>query len=197
MNADPCLDNIIEDICASILSVTFFKVHCYIFNSCSCGLPQLAPPSPELRHVRRRVIIAERFPKLLYNFPVAPSCNSNLASMPLIRVSRAAIPRALRSFSTTSARSQSAIPYTPSCPSPTCECAATPPGLDIDRKTPLLNTMAAYSEQVVFCTGKEDWVSNIEQEEDGTGEFVRGLKDVIGKGSPGFDVGLFPSQFIF
>jgi leucyl-tRNA synthetase len=53
--------------------------------------------------------------------------------------------------------------------------------------------MAAYSEQVIFCTGKEDWVSNIEQEEDATGEFVRGLKGVIGKGGPGFDVGLFPS----
>ncbi|CAN9360378.1 unnamed protein product [Alternaria alternata] len=58
---------------------------------------------------------------------------------------------------------------------------------NIDRKTPLLNTMAAYSEQVIFCTGKEDWVSNIEQEEGETGEFVRGLKGVIGKGGPGFD----------
>jgi len=26
---------------------------------------------------------------------------------------------------------------------------------------------------------------------------VRGLKGVIGKGSPGFDVGLFPDEFIF
>jgi leucyl-tRNA synthetase len=47
--------------------------------------------------------------------------------------------------------------------------------------------MAAYSEQVVFCTGKADWASNIEQEEGETGEFVRGLKGVIGKGGPGFD----------
>ncbi|KAI4631317.1 hypothetical protein J4E83_002848 [Alternaria metachromatica] len=47
--------------------------------------------------------------------------------------------------------------------------------------------MAAYSEQVIFCTGKEDWVSNIEQEEGETGEFVKGLKGVIGKGGPGFD----------
>jgi hypothetical protein len=52
--------------------------------------------------------------------------------------------------------------------------------------------MAAYSEQVIFCTGKDDWVSNIEQEEGETGEFVRGLKSVIGKGSSGFDVGSFP-----
>lgn len=72
-----------------------------------------------------------------------------------------------------------------------------PPDLDIDRKTPLLNTMAAYSEQVIFCTGKEDWVSNVEQEEGETGEFVKGLKGVIGKGGPGFDVGTFPNYFHF
>jgi len=107
--------------------------------------------------------------------------------MSFTRIPRAAIPHAFRSFSTTRARFQSTIPYIPSCPSPTCECATAPPDLDIDRKTPLLNTMAAYSEQVIFCTGKEDWVSNIEQEEGETGEFVRGLKGVIGKGGPGFD----------
>lgn len=53
--------------------------------------------------------------------------------------------------------------------------------------------MAAYSEQVILYTGKEDWVSNIEQEEGETGEFVKGLKGVIGKGGSGFDVGQFPS----
>lgn len=62
-----------------------------------------------------------------------------------------------------------------------------PADLDIDRKTPLLNTMAPYAEQVIFCTGKKDWVSNIEQEEGETGDFVKGLKSVIGKGAPGFD----------
>ncbi|KAA8620222.1 Ferredoxin [Pyrenophora tritici-repentis] len=50
--------------------------------------------------------------------------------------------------------------------------------------------MATYSEQIVFCTGKEDWVSNIEQEEGETGDFVKGLKGVIGKGSPAFDVAI-------
>jgi leucyl-tRNA synthetase len=53
--------------------------------------------------------------------------------------------------------------------------------------------MAPYSEQVVFCTGQEDWASNIEQEEGPTGEFVQGMKGVIGKGSAGFDVGSFPN----
>ncbi|KAF2028577.1 hypothetical protein EK21DRAFT_69566, partial [Setomelanomma holmii] len=79
------------------------------------------------------------------------------------------------------------IPTTPTCPSPTCTCASTPPDLDIDRKTPLLNTMAAYSEQVILCTGKDDWHSNIEQEDGATGAFVKGLKSVIGRGGVGFD----------
>jgi leucyl-tRNA synthetase len=48
--------------------------------------------------------------------------------------------------------------------------------------------MATYSEQVILCTGKQDWVSNIEQEAGETGDFVKGLKSVIGKGAPGFDV---------
>lgn len=72
-----------------------------------------------------------------------------------------------------------------------------PADLDIDRKTPLLNTMAPYAEQVIFCTGKKDWVSNIEQEEGETGDFVKGLKSVIGKGAPGFDVGSFFPRSIF
>ncbi|KAL5117092.1 hypothetical protein ACEQ8H_005051 [Pleosporales sp. CAS-2024a] len=62
-----------------------------------------------------------------------------------------------------------------------------PPDLDIDRTAPLLNTMAAYSEHVVLCTGKEDWHSNIEHEDGATGAFVRGLKSVIGKGGEAFD----------
>jgi len=107
------------------------------------------------------------------------------------RLSRTSLPHTPRPFLRLGIRLQSTIPYTATCPSPTCECAATPPDLDIDRKTPLLNTMATYSEQVVFCTGKEDWASNIEQEEGSTGEFVKGLKGVIGKGSPAFDVGAF------
>ncbi|KAL6708320.1 hypothetical protein ACN47E_003244 [Coniothyrium glycines] len=107
--------------------------------------------------------------------------------MLLSRVPRARITHTLRSYSSSAQYRQSVIPYTQTCPSPTCECAATPVDLDIDHKTPLLNTMAAYSEQVIICTGKQDWVSNIEQEEGATGHFVRGLKGVIGKGGSGFD----------
>jgi hypothetical protein len=53
--------------------------------------------------------------------------------------------------------------------------------------------MAAYAEQVILCTGQEDWHSNIEQEDGATGDFVKGLKGVIGKGGEAFDVCSFPS----
>lgn len=110
------------------------------------------------------------------------------------RLSRAPAPciRSFRHLSTTRTLRQSTIPTTATCPSPSCACASTPPDLDIDRETPLLNTMAAYSEQVVLCTGQEDWHSNIEQENGPTGAFVKGLKGVIGKGGKGFDVCPFP-----
>ncbi|KZM24645.1 aminoacyl-tRNA editing [Ascochyta rabiei] len=109
------------------------------------------------------------------------------------RLARARAPciRSVRTFSTTATRFQSpvhSIPYTESCPAPTCACASTPADLDIDRKTPLLNTMAPYAEQVLICTGKEDWTSKLEDEGGATGEFVKGLKGVIGKGGPAFDV---------
>ena len=54
--------------------------------------------------------------------------------------------------------------------------------------------MAAYSEQVILCTGKDDWHSNIEQEDGATGAFVKGLKGVIGKGGDAFDVCSFPAS---
>ncbi|KAF2878509.1 Sucrase/ferredoxin-like-domain-containing protein [Massariosphaeria phaeospora] len=91
--------------------------------------------------------------------------------------------RALRPLSTTTPT----IPYTPTCPPATCPCAATPPDLDIDRATPLLNTMAAYAEHIVVCTGQRDWTSRIEDDEGETGAFVRGLKGVVGKGGKAFD----------
>ncbi len=113
----------------------------------------------------------------------------------------------LQRISSTSFRYQSAvtlphraaaIPYTDTCPSPMCECTATTPAdLYIDRKSPLLNTVAAYTEQVVICTGQEDWASRIENDKGETGDFVRGLKGVIGKGSAAFDVGWFPLSIDF
>ncbi|KAH9867549.1 hypothetical protein IAQ61_008143 [Plenodomus lingam] len=105
----------------------------------------------------------------------------------LTRLPRAPTTQTVRKFSSIASRRQVTIPYTQTCPSPTCECAAMPPDLDIDRKSPLLNTMAAYAEHVVICTGKEDWASNIAQEEGETGDFVNGIKGIIGKGGVAFD----------
>jgi hypothetical protein len=48
--------------------------------------------------------------------------------------------------------------------------------------------MAAYAQHLVVSTGKDDWSSRIEDEEGLTGDFVRGIKGVIGKGGEGFDV---------
>ena len=114
-------------------------------------------------------------------------------SLPRLFRARTPFPRALRALSTSQPRLHSPIqpkpiPYVETCPSPTCACAPTPPGLDIDRKTPLLNTMAPYTEQVLLCTGKEDWASNLEDEGGATATFVQGLKSVIGKGEEAFDV---------
>jgi hypothetical protein len=50
--------------------------------------------------------------------------------------------------------------------------------------------MAPYSEQVIICSGKDDWTSRIEDEEGDSGDFVRGIKGVIGKGGEAFDVGM-------
>ncbi|TVY19633.1 Altered inheritance of mitochondria protein 32 [Lachnellula arida] len=62
------------------------------------------------------------------------------------------------------------FPTTPTCPNPTCTCSAMPelpPSLPIDYKTALNGTMPPYREQVLVCTGQEDWSSNIENENSG------------------------------
>ncbi|KAF2262910.1 hypothetical protein CC78DRAFT_294868 [Lojkania enalia] len=93
----------------------------------------------------------------------------------------------IRQLSTSATRHQSSIPYISTCPAPTCTCAPMPPNLDIDRKTPLLNSVATYNEQVILCTGKEDWSSRIEEEKSVSGDFIRGLRSLIGRGGEGFD----------
>jgi hypothetical protein len=157
----------------------------------------------EVRYVRgRRHHCCGTDSEPRYNLPGLPLTSVKLHTMsltfarllrapaPCIQTTRRIAP--LRTFSTTTARFQTSISTTPTCPSPTCACASTPPDLDIDRKTPLLNTMAAYSEQVIMCTGTSDWPSNIEQADGATGAFVKGLKGVIGKGGEAFDVCSFP-----
>lgn len=171
---------------------------CVLLNLCMGAAVHVRPPTSAIseldaRHHSRKpsehLIISPDFP----NAPSFITSRDHTMSVAFLRLPRARAPciRAFRSFSTTVPRFQPAvqsIPYTESCPSPTCACAPTPSDLDIDRKTPLLNTMAPYTEQVLLCTGKEDWASNLEDDEGATADFVKGLKGVIGKGGEAFDV---------
>ncbi|KAI5918944.1 Sucraseferredoxin-like protein [Camillea tinctor] len=72
----------------------------------------------------------------------------------------------------------------PSCPSPTCACAETPEmpeGLPIDYEGKLNGLVASYAEQVLICTGKDDWASRIEEENSGD-NLAADLKELIGRG---------------
>lgn len=90
----------------------------------------------------------------------------------------------------TQATSPPPFPIVPTCPSPTCACAETPTGLDIERKRDLEGSMAPYSQHVVISTGKSDWTSRIEHDGHGTpwGEFGRQLKAMLGRGGKYSDV---------
>ncbi|KAI9827987.1 MAG: hypothetical protein M1819_006830 [Sarea resinae] len=54
------------------------------------------------------------------------------------------------------------------------------PEMDLDRKSPLNGTMAAYAQQMLISTGKDDWTSRIEDEDDAG--FIKGLKGLLGRG---------------
>ncbi|UNI18661.1 Altered inheritance of mitochondria protein 32 [Purpureocillium takamizusanense] len=77
------------------------------------------------------------------------------------------------------------FPTVATCPAPTCGCAPPPPpmppGLDIDRKSPLNGVMSGYAEQVLVCTGEDDWPSRIE-EENGGDNLAADLKELFGRG---------------
>jgi hypothetical protein len=84
------------------------------------------------------------------------------------------------------------FPTLPSCPSPTCSCAETPSmpeGLEIDHSKPLNGTMAPYAEQVLICTGKEDWPSRIEEENSGD-NLAADIKELLGRGGIYSDVSI-------
>lgn len=66
-----------------------------------------------------------------------------------------------------------------------------PEGLEIDHAKPLNGTMAAYAEQVLICTGKDDWMSRIEEENSGD-NLAADLKELMGRGGVYSDV-LLPS----
>ncbi|KAI9835239.1 MAG: hypothetical protein M1837_003877 [Sclerophora amabilis] len=55
-----------------------------------------------------------------------------------------------------------------------------PSGLEIDYEKPLNGSMAAYAQQLLICTGKDDWPSKIEEGEDGV--IAKGLSELLGRG---------------
>jgi hypothetical protein len=82
------------------------------------------------------------------------------------------------------------FPTTPTCPNPTCTCSEMPelpPLMSIDYKTALNGTMAPYAEQVLICTGQEDWSSKIEEENSGD-NLAADLKELLGRGGAYADV---------
>lgn len=62
-----------------------------------------------------------------------------------------------------------------------------PEGLPIDYEKPLNGTMAAYAQQVLICTGQDDWLSKIE-EENGGDNLAADLKELLGRGGEYSDV---------
>ncbi|PHH83414.1 hypothetical protein CDD82_1348 [Ophiocordyceps australis] len=56
-----------------------------------------------------------------------------------------------------------------------------PEGVEIDHKSPLAGVMAGYAEQVLICTGRDDWASRIEEENSGD-NLAADLKELLGRG---------------
>ncbi|KAJ9662656.1 Altered inheritance of mitochondria protein 32 [Coniosporium apollinis] len=55
-----------------------------------------------------------------------------------------------------------------------------PSGLEIDRGQPLNGTMAPYAEQILISTGRSDWTSRIEDEDDAV--LAKRVKELLGRG---------------
>jgi len=74
-----------------------------------------------------------------------------------------------------------------------------PEGLEIDYSKPLNGTMAAYAEQVLICTGKDDWTSRIEEENSGD-NLAADIKELLGRGGtysdPYHNVSITNSSFL-
>lgn len=82
------------------------------------------------------------------------------------------------------------LPTVPTCPSPTCQCAdmpALPKGSEIDHKSLMNGVIAGYAEQVLICTGRDDWPSKIE-EDNGGDNLAADLKELFGRGGTYADV---------
>lgn len=101
--------------------------------------------------------------------------------------------RARRSYAASSPR-PAPFPTVPTCPAPTCSCADPPPpldGLEIDRTGKLNGVMSAYAEQVLVCTGQDDWPSRIEDDNSGD-NLAADLKELFGRGGEFRDVSTQP-----
>jgi hypothetical protein len=70
-----------------------------------------------------------------------------------------------------------------------------PDGLEIDHSKNLNGTMAAFSEQVLICTGKDDWLSRIEEENSGD-NLAADIKELLGRGGVYSDVCSTPLYFL-
>ncbi|KUI52773.1 Altered inheritance of mitochondria protein 32 [Cytospora mali] len=93
------------------------------------------------------------------------------------------------------------FPTVPTCPPSRSECVATPPmpdGLDIDHKGNLNGLISNYNEQVLICTGKEDWPSRIEDDNSGD-NLAADLKELFKRGGvysdPFHNVSVLNSSF--
>ena len=69
-----------------------------------------------------------------------------------------------------------------------------PEGLDIDHKTPLGGLCPSYAEQVLICTGNNDWPSKME-EESGGDNLAADLKELMGRGGVYNDVSTSKQAF--
>lgn len=87
------------------------------------------------------------------------------------------------------------VPVVEACPVPTCQCRETPAGLDIEREQNINGSMAAYAEQVLISTGRNDWTSRIENEDEAV--LVKQLKRFLGPGGKYSDVRVYMTTELF
>lgn len=79
-----------------------------------------------------------------------------------------------------------------------------PEGLPIDQEGKLNGLISSYAQQVLVCTGKDDWSSRIEEDNNGD-NLAADLKELMGRGGTYSDVSLasplrlvsFPSRGLF
>ena len=64
-----------------------------------------------------------------------------------------------------------------------------PEGLDIDHERRMEGTMPPYAQHVVIRTGRKDWASRIEDEEEKhRTNLAKRLKELVGRGGKSHDV---------